>query len=466
MAAEPTILWLTDRSRYLEGLDRCMRSRFLNFHSGPSGYGIQKKAAAIPLAAGSYVHVGIQRVLEYCKATDQLPPDTTVRAAVEEAIGEYNRVVSLRGMRGMDEGQRLEDLIREQQYLIAGLIWTFVLSTLPYIMDLCRILEVEREELLVAGCTCGLGDRIGSLEDHEGRGCEGIGFQSKPDFITEYRLRPGVLAYWELKTLGAVNEPWESQWETAMQFPAGAMGASARLERPIAEGYIVGLIKGRREGDTYNPDTRKREGELRQQSVLCYGYYKAGNPPLELEDWQPQWNYKDEGGKGHTLGKAYQKRGIWGLKDAAGEVSVPEFWAKWLEPDVLAKSITLIGPIQINQVQQAEIVEEWVAEETKWKGIVWELYQVLSENGFDWTSAPYQAALRRLVPRSWSCRRYGKRHECQFTNLCFSHEGWQDPIGSGIYVDRRPHHDPELRQVEARGLLPEGGWTDEQEVGD
>jgi hypothetical protein len=42
--------------------------------------------------------------------------------------------------------------------------------------------------------------------------------------------------------------------------------------------------------------------------------------------------------------------------------------------------------------------------------------------------------------------------------------GWDDPIGSGQYQPRRPHHDPELQQAIARGLLvAEAGEVEEEE---
>lgn len=482
--AEPSNLWLTDRSRYESGLDRCMRQRLLRFHWGPSGYGIDRKATSIPLAAGKYLHKGYEHVLRYVKETDQLPPDEVVREAVRHALAEYHRVVSLRNL--VDESGRLEFIIKEQQALIAGLIWAFVLTTLSWIHEQARIIAVEEEECLVIGCTCGLGDQVGEVHEHEARGCEGIGFQSRPDFLTEYRLRPGVIAYWEIKSTGQTGERFESQWETMVQFAAGAMGAQARLGLQVTEAWVLAALKGRREGDTYNPETRKREGDMRQQSPFCYGYRRPANPPLEDVDWQVKYDYKDASGQNRRLGKAYVKTSIWQIEEdvpeaTAAGIDVPEFWAKWMPREVLGAQMLVIGPLEVSQVLCGELLEEMVAEETKWKGIVWELHQVWStvaerwqaayalEPGWEalvWTDPEYQSALRRLVPRSWSCRRFGKRYECEMKKICFEHEGWQDPLGSGEFVFRRPHHVLELAQVEARGFTPEEGWAEEPEEGD
>lgn len=463
--SEPSIIQLTDRSRYEAGLDRCQRYRYLNTSWGPSGYGITRKAHSIPLAAGTYYHEGLALVLSYVRDRDALPPDVVIREACEQATASYKSVVEQRGMAGLDSSERLDTLVAEQCCLIEGLIWAFCLSVLPWIVEQCVVIQVERDDTAVIGCSCGLGDFIGTVEEHEARGCEGIGFQYRLDFLTEYRGRPGVLAYWEFKGTGQTGEMFDTKWETSPQFALGAMMEAKRRDQEIREAWVIGLVKGRREGDTYNPELGKREGDLRQQSVLCYGWHKPANPPFEEADWQPEFRYKDEMGRGHTLGKAYSKKGVWTLQEQLGDspVTPSEFWAKWLPPTVLGKSIALIGPLNVSPVITQDIVEEVVGEEQRWKSILWELHQVLAENGYDWTSAPYQAELRRLVPRSWSCRRFGKRHECQFTPICFYKENWSSPLEGGEFIVRRPHHQAEMNQMLARGLTPPEGWAEDSE---
>ncbi len=461
----PSVIQLTDRSRIDAGLDRCQRYRYLNTSWGPSGYGIARKAHSIPLAAGTYYHAGLAHVMGWVQTYDKLPPDSIIRDACDLARQQYTAVVESRGMAGLDEGERLDTLIAEQCCLIEGLIWAFCLTTLPWIIEQAQVVQVERDDTAVIGCSCGLGDFIGTVEEHEARGCEGIGFQYRLDFLVEYRARPGVLAYFEFKGTGATGEMWETKWETSPQFALGALCEGKRREQTVSEAWVIGLIKGRREGDTWNPELNKREGDLRQQSPLCYGWYKSANPPFEEEDWQAEFRYKDEWGKGHTLGKAYTKRGVWTLKDqlAGSDITPSEFWAKWMPPAVLGKQIALIGPLTISPVITQDIIEEIVGEEQRWKGILWSLHQVLAENGYDWTSAPYQAELRRLVPRSWSCRRYGKKHECQFSGICFYKEGWQHPLAGEEFIVRRPHHAAELAQMAARGLTPAEGWAEDAE---
>lgn len=460
-------IWLTDRSRYEAGLAHCLRDRFLNYHSGPTGYGIARRAQSVPLAAGISYHLGIGAVLEYCQQNDQKPPDAVVRMAAQDAVAAYQKVVAARPLAQL-EGERLDEIVVEQCYLIEGLVWAFALTTLPYILEQARVVEVEREELLVLGCTCGLGSEVGTLEEHEARDCQGVGFQSRPDFITEYRARPGVFAYWELKGGAYADSP--ENWETKVQFSAGALGWQGRTGQVVSEAWVVQLLKGRREGAEYDYQTKSKTGPLIQNSGLCYWYRREGNPPLDQADWQEQYEWQDAEGKNRRLGNNYRKTGLWKLVEDMPEVaqaglSIPEFCAKFIPLERLGRHVQLLGPLQIHQVIASEWLEELVAHEQWWQTVCWELYHVLQDDaGGDWTHASYQAALRRLVPRSWACRRYGRRYACQFEDLCFSREGWQDPLGSGNYVLRVPHHEPEKQQVVARGIeLPEG-LSDEEEA--
>ena len=463
-----TVLWLTDRSRYDTGLDGCPRERFLGYHFGPAGYGIARRAQSIPLSTGISYHEVLAPVLAYAREHDTLPPDTVVREACAIGTTAYRQLVEARGLAGLDEGQRLEDVIAEQECLIQGLVWAFALTTLPWILSHSRVIEVEREDGLVLGCTCGLGDSIGEIPEHEARDCQGIGWQSRADFVTEYRDRPGVLAIWDFK--GSAYGGYAEDWETKIQFGMTAKKVAERHGLPVAEAWIVELLKGRREGRDYDYQTKTKSGPLIQNTTLCYWYRREGNPPLEPPDWQEQYEWQDEDGKNRRLGNNYRKTGLWTIVDdmpeiAQAGVNVPEFAAKFIPTERLGRHVAVVGPLQIHPIIAQELPEEILHEERRWQAICWELYDVLAnEAGGDWTHESYQAALRRLVPRNFSrCRRYGKRHECAMATICHQREGWRDPLGSGAYVMRVPHHQAELEQVRARGLEPPVGLAEEEE---
>jgi hypothetical protein len=49
------------------------------------------------------------------------------------------------------------------------------------------------------------------------------------------------------------------------------------------------------------------------------------------------------------------------------------------------------------------------------------------------------------------------------TYLCFREAGWEDPIATGKFQPRLPHHAPETAQAIARGLLPDNAEELEDE---
>jgi hypothetical protein len=123
----------------------------------------------------------------------------------------------------------------------------------------------------------------------------------------------------------------------------------------------------------------------------------------------------------------------------------------------------------------AHFLQEATGEERRWQTGLWQLYELAEQLqaeaqaadywGVVWGHPQYQQLLDQLFPRSYECRRYGGRNRCQFETICLEREGHLDPMGSGLYIERRPHHKDELEQAIARGLLvPDEGAAEEQEM--
>lgn len=497
----PSTLWLIDRSRIVDGRGFCRRARFHNYHLGPSGYGITLKATKLPLMTGIAGHDGLAPILIWCRDHDgqirqglstpegqgegYLPvPLEVVRAATARATAAYWRTVDLRGFAYLREDEEVKAVTREQCYLIEGLIWAWCLEVLPEILRRGRIVEVEQDDTYVFACTCGLGDGIGTQQDHEARDCDGLGLMCKPDFIVETR-QTLELEYHEFKTTSMDGALFRDKWETAAQTFSATLDVERRLGKHVQSVYIHGLVKGKREGD-YNPETGKRDGTIRQSSPFCYAYRKPANPPMEREEWKASYEYLDPvEGKVKRLGKAFKKAGVWELPDHAipAEMSKAEYWVSWMPSEVRRKQLVLLGPFS----RQTQMVDHFLAEcqgeEAGVREGLWELYdagqQLLTEaypQGLQeadlagvwwevvWPDPRYHALLDKLFPRSYECRRYGMRNRCQFEDLCFEREGWADPLGSGKFIPRRPHHRMETEQMEARGLaLPPEGAAEEEE---
>jgi hypothetical protein len=460
-----SVLWLTDRSRYETGLSFCPRARLLEYHGGPSGYGMRRTAESLPLARGIYVHEAIGALLQTCLANgdDYRPDAPAIRVAVQAATTKYRQSIEARGLAQVAEPEQLQTTIAEQCALITGLTWCFGLEFLPWFLEEYELIAVEQEDIAVLDCSCGLGDLLGLPADHEARGCAGIGWQCRPDIIARHR-RTQAYSYWELKSASAFDQRFETGWETKVQFSAGVLGAEQRLSTELGEQvridemWVVGLLAGSRWA---------KDGEPRRQnSLLCYGYFQPGQPPIRPDTWE--WEYENQERKPIRLPRSYQKRGVWlGPFDGMPEGMDPaEYWVRWLPAEARKKQLGPVGPLNRQQVLLDGFKQELIAEERDWQQRLWQAHDVYERVGGDWSHPEYQGVLNQLFRRSWACDRFGREYGCQFKGLCLQHEGWQDPIGSDRFVLRAPHHQPEADQMVARGVaLPEALLQDDQEEG-
>ena len=484
-------IWLLDRSRVVDGRGFCQRARLLGYHIGPNGYGITMKATKLPLMTGIAGHDGLAPILEWCRQHPThitIPPDAIIRAAIHEAQQKYWKTVEVRGFAYLSDNEDVQAVTREQNYLISGMIWAWCIEVLPEILQRAQILEVEVDDTYVFDCTCGLGDGIGTKADHEARDCQGKGLMCRPDFLALTRLTQ-ELEYHEFKTTSMDSITFRDKWEVMIQMFAATLDAERRLQRQVQSIYIHGLIKGKREGD-YNSESGKRDSYIRQNSVFCYGYRKPGNPPMEQEEWAAQYEYYEPyEGKTKRLPRSFKKAGVWEIPETLmatpesdgpdPEMTRSEFWVKWIPTEARKKTIVLMGPFTRQQQMVEHFLQEAKGEEDRWQDGLWQLYdlgvKILEEysrqapaiqdaaQGDGWWSVVwpdprFQFLMDRLFPRSYECRRYGMRNRCVFEDPCLYREGWADPIGSGRYIERRPHHKDELDQAIGRGLmLPDEG---------
>ncbi len=478
-----TTLWLTDRSRYQRALGQCDYARMLEYHSGPYGYGIRAKAETVYLPTGIYTHRIVEEACKLAWANDWTPllPDhrTEVRAIMKGVIERYYALIDARGLRSGGELDTEETLhvLEEQASLIEGLGWTWISCTLPYLTEHFRPVSIEEEETFLLGCTCGLPLNVGDLADHEARGCEGGGWMSKADLVLE-RLTDGELGWHELKTGSNIHKKeWEKSWDHNVQFASGILGAERRLEREIGHYYLHGLQKGTRRS-AYDTVTKKYSGPRRQDSFLCYAYHRPADPPtIPDADWRAkyEWYEYDEltgTEKRRRLGKGYDKVPVWTAEfpQKPAEWSNIEYWCEWLGTDTLSGLIRMTEPYPRPSMLLQEWVQEAAANELAWRRRCWNVYEArqralerLNQEGMAGTSGTpsatlidYQPEVRQVLrenfPRNWEgCHGY-YGDDCEFLPICLHEPGWDDPIGSGKFVHRRPHHQPEIEQMRERGI--------------
>jgi len=454
--AAPTTIWLTDRTRHFTGLARCPRARYLSCHFGPTGYGITARRESLPLTTGISVHRGLEAYCTVLLTQDRLTTVDETRAIVAGVTDEYLSRVEARGFRGVLSSEQTEETIEEQSVLITGLLWALRLKFLPWLHERYRIVAAEKERLHFLSCSCGAPPL--DQDEHIRRGCTGMALMIRTDILAQHR-DTGLLAYFEGKTSGWVGDAWTERWETDPQLALGTLDADAIWGREITELYIIGMDKGRRAKDRYAPEDMKR-----QLSPLCYGYCREGNPPLMADNWLPANTWTTDDGQEKRASRAHKRRGVWHLATSDDPVwlahhtndpamTPAEYWVRMLPNTILDKVCFLVGPMNRQDHQLGAVLRAMTSDEGRWQTTLWRLYELQQQ--YPWASETFQAELDRLVPCSWNCRPFGREHQCEFVSICHRHSGWEDPIGSGHYQPRLPHHDPELQQAVARGLLTE-----------
>ena len=446
--------------------------RYLRYHAGPTGYGLATKAESVPLTTGSFTHQALDPLAKILRDHNRLPTALEVRAVIADVREKYERKLTKKGFRGgMFTSPIIEETIREQSALISGLIWVLTVHLLPWLHTNYKILEVEQERLHFLQCECGAGPL--DQAHHDQRGCTGKALMLRTDILAQHRIG-GHLAYFEAKTTGWDSDAWAEQWEVKPQLGLGTLDLEKRYGQEVSEIYIIGMSKGSRKKDPGNDSEGSAfEGMKRQQSALCYGYCRPGNPPLAKDDWLPSYMWINDAGEKKTASKAHKRKGVWHLTDSdwavwqaykGSDPTLPaeEFWVRQLPKSVLDKIVFVLGPMNRQDQQIQSLRRGFIGEEDRWQQILWQLYEQQTA-GVGWATPGFQRLLDELVPRSWDCRRFGKEHECEFIPICFKHAGFEDPIGSGRYVPRRPHHAPELEQAIDRGLLPDEGEEIEED---
>lgn len=445
----PSPLWFVDRSRYKTGTSRCPRQRYLSYHAGPTGYGLTARRESLPLVTGIAVHRVLEGFATILRDHDRLPDLAETRGILADTEADYLARVEARGYRGILDSEQTRETVREQCALITGLGWALRLKFLPWLHQNYRVLHVEQE-------------RLHLLPDD-------IALMLRTDLLAE-RRGSNSLAYLEAKTTGWDSDSWAEQWETDPQLALGTVDAQALWGKEVTELYIIGLNKGRRQKDRYaeGGDDRKK-----QHSVLCYGYRRPSNPPLQSEDWLPSYEWVTNDGETKRASRAHKRAGVWLLEESDWptwqaykhqdpELTGGEFWTRMLPDALLDKVVFILGPMNRQDQQLVSLLRSFHGEERSWQARLWALYE-LQLAGHGWATPEFQAALDETIPCSWACRPFGKEHQCEFVPICHRHIGWDDPLGSGQYQPRLPHHEPELQQAVARGLLPEQAETPEEE---
>lgn len=200
------------------------------------------------------------------------------------------------------------------------------------------------------------------------------------------------------KTVGMMGKSWIEHWPYAVQMHLNTLAVAEELGETPKYAQVVGLLKG-----------QDRDGKLSHPYVWAYS---------DGEDhWQTNYYAK------------YPKRLV---VEYPGGV---EAWVRYLGEEVALAQFPHSAPIIIDPRMVAELIEDRTSRE--------------SVVAMDTERSRTNWAYRRLrfEQRFKGCRpSFGS--PCPYLAACHNGEVNRDPLGSGLFVARTPHHDVERIGIE------------------
>ncbi len=276
--------------------------------------------------------------------------------------------------------------VKEQSALVEGLIRLWAVNLLPAMLEQYEVVSVEREwPWMVADDLMVMLRRDAVLRD-------------KSD---------GSLVVWELKTASTLSDDYVKQWRHSGQVLCYVAATEAQYGEPVSGVLFHVLAKGRYVKD--DGATSPWQGERIQQSPLCYAY--------KVSDLiQPK--YAPKGRK----------------------VFVPDHlplreWVPMLDPTRLVLVHLEPGP---TTGEMARWTRQTLRQE-------YELERgCRSLRNHVMTDAVRMSEMDKWFPLNDDhCFRFWG-YPCPFEGLCFCAEVEADPLASGLYQRRVPHHTLEL----------------------
>ncbi|HOQ48051.1 MAG TPA: hypothetical protein PK157_22275 [Bryobacteraceae bacterium] len=384
---------------------------------------------SIPLSTGAAVHVGLARLLR----------DQNVEEAVAEALRDYDRAVTSRGLQ-VDANEAVEYAYAEQRALVEAQIRAYAHYRLKGLLEEFEVLEIERE------------DTVPLAAEVDGRP---LVWMSRADALLLNRAM-NVLEVMSFKTLASWDERQEAAANHDMQGLSEAYAIEHRLKQQDKlpkEVYAIRmefLLKGerRRSSDgiwkTESPLIRayKRVNPWPAEPDYCWSYYWYCSAPHKVRKskWYPTGECPGDGRK-HTISSDFEPVRVW-QEDSLGGVKgwIDSLARGVIQPeagDALAQQFVLPVPY----FRQPEDMKRWYrqvsSQESRVKRDVRFVQSASSHEKFE-------ARLDQCFPmHTRSCDWPSK---CDFQDICFNRCPRKEELPE-LYMWRTPHHKPELVQL-------------------
>lgn len=231
----------------------------------------------------------------------------------------------------------------------------------------------------------------------------GVTLASKPDTILRHR-ESGDCVYVEWKTTRSTDARWLKSWHRHPQLIAGALGAAEQLGVVIDHAYVVGLYKG-----------YEYKGQLNSPWISAWrklspisGWEYSPDRPQSWKGWEKFLVADLEGG---------------GL----------EQWVRVMPYERLQGYFIWTDPITCDP----ELTAAWLRQSA------WREYEIAEARREATIVANAPPAIDRVFPQNFLACEPPWGHVCPYLEACWLRHVQQDPVGSGAYRWREPHHQQE-----------------------
>jgi hypothetical protein len=230
---------------------------------------------------------------------------------------------------------------------------------------------------------------------------EGLWVAFTPDIVLRSRATNRLVVV-DFKSVGMQGKEWHESWPFAVQLHLNQRGVAEEYQEPVSHAIVVGLTKG-----------QPRDGKLRHPYVWAYS---------DGENWSTDWR------------KNWDLRPLWEYGSGGAE-GIRE-WVLRLGPDVGLSQF----PVSVPIVEDRAMVEEWLEERAEREA---EVSDFLTRR---LTMQPQEIApvFKLVFPKRRIHCKKAMGGACPYLHACWNADIGNDPLGSGLYVRRIPHHDVEV----------------------
>lgn len=452
------LVFHSSRSRY-ECFQRCDRKGFLQYCY--MGTGIVRKGKNIYLSTGIFTHRGFALILKWAAKHKKVPGEDMLSWFVQKTVNSYKEYVfpeeettlslnyagfdisqeTIDEWTALPREQTILERARIQQYILdeqCALVEAFmrllVLRVLPRWLEIYNIVTVENDMAF---------DFVDGVHKE-------IAFKviqsATIDVVFQHKTSKDIVLV-SFKTAGRYDNRTKSSGDHDTQGLSETWAFEKYLTskgsgRPVMGIQMLYMIKGARS------ETSKGSGMWETKSPLIKGYKKIGLSEIEYAHswWIPKPQNKSGWG---IIGQGWESFNVWEDHDIGGVKGWLELLANGdIQPecgDILADS--LVAPLMFDRARISQDVASWhiqtIYEEVRL------VERIIDGAAMATNDGDLQLALDANFPQVRSSCDYPSA--CTYQSICFGtpEQRW-NPMASGEWEAREPHHKAELIQIKGK----------------